>query len=251
MSVPKPIHLVSLVAFVAMIVLNVLANALPINGLDTKEVSELYPSLFTPAGITFSIWSVIYISLLCFLVASWMRKSDAFINELLPWFTVSCILNAAWILAWHYLQPAMSVAIMLALLIILTRIFVQLHQATLTRLTDRIFLQLPFTLYLAWICVATIANISALLVAIEWDRAFLNDEDWTVLMMVVAALLAVKVTLDYRAPFFALVVMWALLGIHLRWSGREYIAIFYTSLMLITALVVVVLYSAGKRRSLV
>jgi benzodiazapine receptor len=247
----KPIHIVSLVAFIAMIMVNVMANLLPINGLNTKEVSDLYPSLFTPAGITFLIWPVIYISLSCFLVVSWMRKTDPLINELLPWFTVSCILNAIWILAWHYLQPAMSVAIMLALLIVLAKIFVQLHQETFTRLRDRIFLQLPFTLYFAWICVATIANISALLVAMKWNGAFLNDEDWTVVMMTVAALLAMKITLDYCAPFFALVVMWALLGIHLRWSGREYISIFYASLMLITALVVVVLYSAGKRRSLV
>ena len=94
MNAPKPIHIVSAVAFIAMIMVNVLANLLPINGLDTKEASDLYPSLFTPAGITFSIWSVIYLSLLCFMVVSWKRKSDALINELLPWFTVSCILNA-------------------------------------------------------------------------------------------------------------------------------------------------------------
>jgi benzodiazapine receptor len=251
MSALKPIHIVSVVAFVAMIIVNALANLLPINGLDTGEVSDLYPSLFTPAGITFSIWSVIYLSLLSFLVVSWMRKSDPFINELLPWFTVSCVLNASWILAWHYIQPAMSVVIMITLLIVLVKIFVRLHRESFTRLTDRIFLQLPFTLYLAWICVATIANISALLVAIEWNGAFLNEEGWTVVMMIVAALLAVKITLEYREPFFAIVVMWALLGIHWRWREREHITIFYASLMLITALVVVVLYSAGKRRSLV
>lgn len=251
MSAAKPIHIVSVVAFVAMIVVNALANLLPINGLDTKEVSDLYPSLFTPAGITFSIWSVIYILLLGFLVVSWMRKSDPVINELLPWFTVSCILNTSWILTWHYLQPAMSVVIIVTLLIVLAKIFVQLHKESFVRLKDRIFLQLPFTLYLAWICVATIANISALLVAMEWNGAFLDPEGWTVVMMIVAALLAGKITLDYRAPFFSLVVMWALLGIHLRWREREHISIFYVSLMLITALVVVVLYSAGKRRNIV
>ncbi len=250
MSTPKPIHIVSVVAFIVMIVVNVLANLLPINGLDTKEVSDLYPSLFTPAGITFSIWSVIYLSLLCFLVVSWMRKSDSLINELLPWFTVSCILNASWILAWHYLQPAMSVVIMITLLIVLAKIFIRLHKESLTKIGDRIFLRLPFTLYLAWISVATIANISALLVAIEWNGAFLTEESWTVVMMIIAALLAVKITLDYREPFFAIVVMWALLGIQLRWE-REHIPIFYASLMLMTALVVVVLYSAGKRRSII
>jgi benzodiazapine receptor len=251
MSTLKPIHVISLIAFVAMIVVNALANVLPINGMDTKEVSDLYPSLFTPAGITFSIWSVIYLFLLCFLVISWIRKSDPVINELLPWFSVSCVLNTSWILAWHYLQPAMSVVIMVALLVVLTKIFVQLHREGFMRLTDRIFIQLPFTLYLAWICVATIANISALLVAIDWNGAFLDEEGWTVVMMVVAALLAVKITLSYREPFFALVVMWALLGIHLRWRDREHISIFYASLMLITALVLVVLYSAGKKRNLV
>ncbi len=251
MTASKPLHIISTVAFVAMIVVNSLANLLPINGMDTKEVSDLYPSLFTPAGITFSIWSVIYVLLLCFLVVSWLRRADLLVNEILPWFTVSCILNGSWILAWHFLQPAMSVMIMITLLVVLTVIFLKLHREYFARLRDRVFLQLPFTLYLAWICVATIANVSALLVAIEWNGAFLNDEGWTVVMMVVAAALAVKITLDYRAPFFAIVVMWALLGIHLRWREREYISIFYASLMLITGLVVIVLYSAGKRRRLV
>ena len=251
MTNPKTLHIIATLAFVAMIVVNALANILPINGLNTKEVSDLYPSLFTPAGITFSIWSVIYISLLSFLVVSWMRMDDPFIKELLPWFTVSCILNMCWILAWHYLQPAMSVAIMMTLLVVLIRIFVKLDRQAFDRVTDRIFLLLPFTLYLAWICVATIANVSALLVAIEWNGAFLNDEGWTVVMMIVAALLAVKITIDYRTPFFSIVVMWALLGIHLRWRGREHISIFYVSLMLITALVLVVLYSAGKRKNVV
>lgn len=251
MSTIKPIQIVSIIAFVAMIVVNTLANLLPINGMDTKEVSDRYPSLFTPAGITFSIWSVIYLSLLCFVVVAWKRRSDPFIQKILPWFTVSCILNLSWILAWHYLLPGLSVLIMVALLVVLTMLFLLLQKQSFSTLSDRAFVQLPFTLYLAWICVATIANIAALLVAVGWDGAFFNEETWTVVMMCVAALLAVKITLDYRVPFFAVVVMWALFGIFLRWRDEERNMIFYASLLLIGALAIVMIYSARKRKNLV
>ena len=121
--------LTAVILFVAMITVNALANALPINGLDTGEVSDLYPSLFTPSGITFSIWSVIYFFLAGSVVVMWRHRNNELIQKLLTLFCASCILNLSWILAWHYLLPGVSVIIMVLLLIVLIIIFKTVNQA--------------------------------------------------------------------------------------------------------------------------
>lgn len=144
------------IAFIATIAVNALANILPINGLNTGEVSALYPSLFTPAGITFSIWSVIYLLLLGYVVLQWF-KSDAYVfAETAKLFWLSCLLNASWIFAWHYLRVSISVTIMLLLLITLAQLFLKVRKISMNTVAEKIFVRLPFTLYFAWICVATL-----------------------------------------------------------------------------------------------
>ena len=236
------LRLVATLAFAGTLAMNALANILPINGLNTGQVSDLYPSLFTPAGLTFFIWTVIYILLTGFVVLSWRRPHDALTNRLLPWFIVSCVLNLSWIWVWHHLYTGLSVMLMLALLVTLIALFRIVHRAYITLWTERLFVALPFTIYLAWICVATIANIAAWLVAQGWHGGILSPEGWTVVMMTVAVLLACKVTLDYRTPFFSVVVLWALLGIGIRWWGTEHTVIVTSAVVQIAALITVLFY---------
>ena len=106
---------------------NAMANILPINGLNTGQVSALYPNLFVPDGFTFSIWSVIYTWLLLFVIisSSWLLSSKATAAQrsaaaqLSPLFIISGIINVSWILAWHYLQVWLSLGLMLVLLTLL------------------------------------------------------------------------------------------------------------------------------------
>lgn len=242
------LRIVSAVGFVGMVVVNALANILPINGLNTGEVSDLYPSLFTPAGVTFSIWSVIYVLLLGFVVYGWVRRDDSFVSSLLPLFIGSCVLNVGWILVWHFLLPVASVCVMVVLLTVVVRLFLRVHSVDRAHTVwEQVVVLLPFTLYAAWICVATIANVSALLVWAGWDGGFMSTEHWTAFMMGVAALLAVLVTLAYRTPAFALVVVWALFGIYLRWRDTEYTMIVYTAVGLQVLLVCTVVYVVWRR----
>lgn len=225
--------LISTLAFIAMLSVNALANVLPINGLNTGEVSALYPSLFTPTGLTFSIWSIIYLLLLGFVFIQW-RKPDAYIfAEVSGLFWLSCFLNLAWILSWHYLQVSMSVTLMLLLLLTLTQLFLKVRKISLNKPVEKVFIRLPLTLYFAWICVATIANVSALFVSKGWEGAFLSASTWTIIMMTVASLLAIFITGKYRVPVFALVVSWALLGIFLRWNNSDQQGIAYAALSLL------------------
>ncbi len=206
---------------IAMITVNALANALPINNLNTGQVSDLYPSLFTPAGVTFSIWAVIYTLLIGFGILQLLQVyTRNYFVQLSKWFVLSCLANVSWILAWHHLLPGLSVALMLVLLYSLIHIFLLLNEKPVTTIPEKAFVRLPFTIYFAWICVATIANVAAWLVSLGVSLPFTPDF-WTIAMMTIATALAFFITLKYQAPAFALVVVWALFGIFLRWQQTE------------------------------
>lgn len=107
---------VNLVLFMAMIVMNYLANALPLNGKTTGELSAQYPNLFVPAGITFSIWGVIYLLLGAFVILQFRHKNKSLAKTVGWAFAISCLLNSFWIVAWHYEYLLLSVGIMFGLL---------------------------------------------------------------------------------------------------------------------------------------
>lgn len=209
------------IALLAVLTINALANILPINGYNTGQVSAFYPSLFTPAGFTFSIWSVIYLLLILFAFSQKRIFERDFFSALSKWFLISCTANFCWILAWHYLLPEVSVLIMLLLLISLIKIFTLLHQQEFS-MVETITFQLPFTFYFSWICVATIANISAVLVHWQWLGGPLSPVYWTILLIIIAALLGIFIAGKFRSPAFLLVTAWALFGIHSRWKDGEF-----------------------------
>lgn len=229
----------NIVALSAVLTVNALANILPINGMNTGQISNLYPSLFTPAGFTFSIWSIIYLLLIAFAVGQFVIKDKPYFKELSLWFLLSCLANASWILVWHYLFTAASVVVMLILLYSLTRIFLLLQSSEFTK-TEWVLIQLPFLFYLSWICVATIANISTLLISWDWHGGFLSEEYWTVTMTVVATLLGLFIAFTFKEPAFLLVLMWAFFGIYSRWAETEHELIANTAR--IAAIVLAILF---------
>lgn len=205
-----------------MFAVNALANYLPINGLNTGEVSALYPNLFVPDGMTFGIWSIIYLWLLVFVgyatnILVWLPGVDHRYDRivaLLPLFWLTCLLNASWIIAWHYLQVVLSLIIMLLLLVCLFQLFrrIQAMRAH-PRKRDHLLVEVPFIIYFGWITVATIANTTALLVHYGYTGSPLNPEIWAVLLVVIAALIGIYVTITQHRPSFALVIIWALWGV--------------------------------------
>jgi benzodiazapine receptor len=233
----RTLIIVNIIALVGVITVNALANILPINGMNTGQISDLYPSLFTPAGFTFSVWSLIYLSLIVFSGAQFQIKDKSYFKELSLWFILSCISNISWILAWHHLFTAASVIIMLILLYSLTQIFLLLQRNNLNR-KEWFLILLPFIFYLTWICVATIANISTLLIALNWTGGFLSPTYWTITMISIAAALGLYIAFRLKEPAFLLVLMWAFFGIYSRWTGGENNAISYTALVSIMGLLI-------------
>lgn len=234
----KLLATLNLVALAGVLTINTLAIMLPINGMSTGELSELYPSLFTPAGFTFSIWSVIYLLLIGFGVVQWKFLSKPYFTELSLWFLLSSLANISWILAWHYLFIYASLLIILILLFSLTRIFLLLRSFDINSLTEKIFIKLTFIFYFSWICVATIANASAFLVSLSWDGGILSPITWTITMITIAAALGIYISGRFREPAFLLVLIWALYGIYGKWNNTENNTIAITALVELLLLVI-------------
>ena len=209
------------VLFIVVIAVNALANILPINGYNTGQISGFYPNYFVPAGFTFSIWGIIYLSFLVYSITYtyYQLNQDKFpvINQYLdkvsPWYWATCILNASWILAWHYLQVLLSVLIMLLFLFALIQIFKSTQKiAKEMNLITRLSLVTPFSIYIGWISVATIANVTALLVKYQWTGG-INPIYWSVIMIFVAVIAGVYFIQQFKTISYPLVIAWAIWGI--------------------------------------
>jgi len=209
---------------------NALANILPINGYNTGQVSGFYPNFFVPAGFTFGIWGIIYFLLIGFVCCSLFAAFGKFnesaktaINKAGPYFLVTCLLNAGWIVAWHYLYLGLSLAIMLAFLVTLILLFTSIQ-----RLKNempffyRLWVYHPFLVYLGWISVATIANVTALFVGIGWVGGPLSAHSWSIIMIMVALLLGIFMVGRLKQPAFGFVLAWAFYGIYAKQSVESW-----------------------------
>jgi hypothetical protein len=214
--------LLNVVGLSLVLAVNALANILPINGYNTGQISALYPNYFVPAGFTFSIWGVIYLLLIgfvfCSLFAAFGKFNDAAkacIEKAGPYFLITCVLNAGWILAWHYLYLGISLAIMIAFLVTLLLLYIAIRpMKNQMPFFYRLWTYHAFVVYLAWICVATIANVTALLVGFGWQGEPLSPQIWSMIMILVALVLGVFMVGKQKQPAFGFVLAWAFWGIY-------------------------------------
>ena len=208
------LKITNLIFLVLTIFVNFLANYLPINGLSSGEVSDLYQNPFTPAGFTFSIWGVIYSLLIIFIIYQFVGKGK--INQKFstgPYFIIASIANGSWLYLWHNKAIPLAMIVILILPLSLFQIFKRLHQYQNYSFSEYIGLKLPFSIYTAWVTVASIANFMALLVYFrnDWPANFLNIA--ALIGILIGLAIAVKILDRYKNIAFALVVIWAYIGI--------------------------------------
>lgn len=219
-------------AFIAMVVINGLANILPIAGIKTGEVSDSYPNLFAPSGFTFSIWGVIYSLLILYTIYQLgvisIKKSTLKtekIDEINKYFLASSFLNIVWIFAWHYRQIGLSTLLIIAILYCLIRINQLANQPNLTK-AEHWLIKVPFGVYFGWITVATIANITTWLVDLGWGGFGLSEGFWTVAILIIGAIITMVTMFRNSNWAYGAVVVWAYIGIlakHLStegWNGE-------------------------------
>lgn len=216
-------HILNIVAFVAVVVVNALANTLPLNGISTGEISDSFPSLFTPAGYVFSIWLLIYVLLAVFVVYQLLpaHRGNVRLERLGYLFVISCVFNIAWLFSWHYLQIPLSMLLMLGLLGTLVVAYQRLEigRGDVSR-GESLAVRLPFSVYLGWVTVATVANVSVLLLDLGvrggWAAPF-----WAFVAVAAATLVGVSVLRRRGDVAYTLVLVWAFLGIAVRQWGSE------------------------------
>jgi len=216
----KSLSILNLLSFVSIVIVNYLAVTLPLNNKTTGVLSDQYPNLFVPVGLTFSIWGIIYLLLGIFIVYQLVyafkkdTQNSSFLEKIGILFFVSCLANFTWIFAWHFEMVPLSLFIMLILLISLIVIYQKLNIGrSEASKSEKYLVHLPFSVYLGWITIATIANTTALLVNLNWNRFGLSEPFWTIAVIIIGILIALFMLFYRKDIFYSLVVDWALLGI--------------------------------------
>lgn len=212
----------TLLTYALMIVVNALANILPINNITTGNVSDSYPNLFAPAAITFSIWGVIYLLLGSYSIYQiFSKQRNSKLTRLInPLFIASSIINGVWIFAWHYQKIGLTVILMLALLLVLIRISDVINKDKLAT-KEKLLIKAPFGVYLGWITVATIANITTFFVSIGWNGFGLSETAWMILILLVGMGIAIWRMHKDQNIAYGLVPVWAYLGIWFKHTSSE------------------------------
>jgi len=247
----KLLQIGNIIAVIITIIVNGLANLLPIGGKNTAELSDNIPNLFVPAGITFSIWGIIYLLIILFaiyLAKDLFKKEKTtkpFLEKTSFFFILASIANIVWIFLWHYEQVILSLLAMLVLFASLLVMYLRLNIGKEeVSLKEKLFIHVPISVYLGWITVATIANITAVLVTIGWDGFGASEEIWTMLVMIVAAIITILMLIKRKDYAYSAVIIWALIGIYLKRMTNEPIyglqtQIAYTAVIAIIIILIV------------
>ena len=232
------------------ITVNALANILPINGMETGDISDSYPVLFTPAGYVFAIWGVIYLGLIAYTVFQALpaQRGNPQMRAIGWIYVVSGLANSLWIFLWHYLAFGWSVLVILVLLVSLALIYARLWpvRSQVSR-GERWTTHVPFSIYLGWASVATVANVSVWLYDLGWNGGFLAPEWWTVIMLAVASVLGLLFGLRLHDAAYVLVLVWAFTGIWVKQSATPVVAWTAAGLAVVMAVVAIIAIVQNRR----
>ena len=217
----------NVVAYLATLVTNFLANALPFNDLSTGVISDRFEVFFVPAGYAFSIWGLIYLGLGAFTVFQALpaQRENPRLRKLGYWFVVSCAGNIAWLFFWHYELFPWSLVAMITILTSLIVIYLRLGTGrSSATAAERWFLRVPFSIYLGWISVATIANVTDVLYDVGWSGWGIQPEVWAVILLAVGVGLALAMSLSRGDAAYLLVFTWAFAAIGVKHAGTPLVA---------------------------
>lgn len=238
----------NLLTAILALVVNILATTLPLNGQNTAEISDRFKVLFVPAGYVFSIWGIIYIGWIAFIIFQLRpsQKDNPRLRRLGYLFALSNIANAAWLFCWHYNVFGLSVLVMLTLLglLIASYLILDVNRTSVSRL-EYWSVDVLFSVYLGWITVATVANVTDWLYFVGWDGFGIPAQTWAVLMLFVASLLGPAMALTRRDVGYLSVLVWAFAGIAVKQTSAPTLVL--SAWIAAGAMLALALYSLIRR----
>ena len=244
-------QIITILATLLTITVNVLANALPLNGQGTGEISDRFDIYFVPAGYVFSIWGLIYLGLIAFMIyqAAPVQIDNSLLKKIYPAYWIGSLANITWLFLWHYNIFSLTLVAMLTILASLLYIYVQISKegADLDR-NQKWLVKLPFSIYLGWISVATIANVTQVLFYFGWGGWGVPATVWAVIMLAVATILGLLMLWREYDIAYTLVLVWAFIGIA---NSQADTALVANTAWLVSSLLVIAMVFAYffKRRS--
>ncbi len=238
--------------FIVMISLNALANILPINNIGTGEISDMYANLFAPIGFTFSIWGVIYFLLFAYLLYYLISPKRDIFGRVNKYFAINMLANSLWILAWHYDYISISLFLMIVILITLIKIADILRKEKLN-FKDKLLIKFGFSLYFGWITVATVANVTVLLVANNFSGLGLSEALWTIIVLIIALAIGLIRGFYDKNVAYLLVFLWAYIGILAKhkFNNLGYAEINTTLILSLLIIISSIIYLSVKYKKIV
>jgi len=239
---------------IATIVINILANALPINGLNTGQISDSFQVYFVPAGYVFSIWGLIYLGLIALAIFQALpsQKENPRLRRTGWWISLAGLANITWIFLWHYQQFPLTLVAMLTLLatLIITYLRLGIGKTSVAN-AEKWAVRVPISIYLGWITVATVANVTSLLDYLDWNGFGLAPEIWMVIVLAAVLVIAELVIFTRRDIAYTLVILWALAGIAIKFAAVPAVAIpTWITFGLVTLTLLLALAQNKTRKSL-
>lgn len=220
MSRKRLMQILNIVSYVIMICTIWLANRIPIGGYTTGQIAAMYPNLFNSVGVTISIWGIIYAYLGGFVIyqgKDFLKKAceeSNYMNQIGWLFVISSLGNSCWILSWHYQKIGLSLIFMGILLLSLILIYYRLNiNRSYVGRNEKRFVQLPFQIYLPWISIVAMGNVVTWLDSIKWNGFGISQAFWTILLIIIGALLTCRILQRRRDYVYGLVIFWTFLGI--------------------------------------
>jgi len=242
-----------IVATLATIIVNVLASTLPLGGKNTGEISDQFQVFFVPAGYVFSIWGLIYLGLIAYTVYQALpgQRYDAKLDHIGFLYTGSALANIVWLFTWHYEVFPLTILFMLALLALLIAIYLALGIGrTAASTAVRWLVRVPFSIYLGWITVATVANATSLFNYWGWGNGYDRASAvWAAIMLVVATAIAVLMSLRHGDIAYIAVIVWAFAGIAVKHNGNALVATTAWAMAAVAAVSLIVGVPRARKRT--
>jgi len=242
-------QIANLVSVAVALTVNILASTLPLNGQNTGEISDRFKVFFVPAGYVFAIWGIIYIGWIAFTVFQFRanQKESPRLRKLGYLFALSGLFNAAWLFTWHYNYFGLGVLVMLSLLGLLIASYLRLNVNDVSvTAAERWSVDIPFSVYLGWISVATIANVTDWLYLVGWNGFDIAAQTWAVIMLVVASVVGLLMALTRKDAAYLSVFVWSFVGIALKQVTAPMVVT--TAWIAAGAMFILVVYSLIQRK---
>ena len=223
----SPLRVISVITTLITLIINSLAVILPLNNRTTAQISNSFGSYFVPANYVFGIWGIIYLGLIAYSIYQFTKKGreDSTVDKIAPLFILSNIANSVWIFMWQYGHYNLSLVIMIVLLITLILIYSYLNIGS--EKVSRIkfwMVNIVFSIYLGWITVATIANVTDTLISDGFNGFGIQPRIWSAILVAVATILTLVIIRIKKDIAYSFVIVWALVGILIKFKDIRMIS---------------------------